>query len=170
MKLITKVFICRITDLCHVEPRLWTKEAWENNTSPWSESEYSVNIVGLAASFQHQQGPPNLDYLCVCAENEWHQDDQWSSRPLCLSLHLPLSLDKLDKSEGLLWPWSWACWPWWCQRLSDQVQLLLWDQCMCQSLSSVLEDRFESDISSRLKCDGLWVPSEDEKLSRSSGS
>jgi hypothetical protein len=62
MERISKIFICRITDLRHVEPRLRTREARDNNASPWSESKYSVDIMSLAASFQHRQGHPNSDY------------------------------------------------------------------------------------------------------------
>ena len=87
--------------------------------------------------------------------HSWHWDDLWSSWLLCLSLHLPLSLNKLDESGGLLWPQSWVCRPWWCLWLLDQVWLLLWDRHLCLSLFSVLEDGYESDISSQLKCDGL---------------
>jgi hypothetical protein len=59
---IPKIFVFNITDLRHVESRLRTREARDNNTSLWSESKYSVDTVGLATSFQHCQGPPNSDY------------------------------------------------------------------------------------------------------------
>ena len=81
-------------------------------SSSWDHSLYERVWEGIDLS---------LVLLRIRVEREWCWDNLWSSWLLCLLLCLPLSLNELDKSEGLLWPRSWAHCPWWCLLLSDRV-------------------------------------------------